>query len=115
MPKFECKRGPVTCVAGPLFIVTILVLEGASCPIEARAIDTMEIRPTAERRARLVRTFDEKPNRQAAEVPSRATHNARSHYRPEPLLAMLIALALYAAALSRGAGLKLSRVAARIR
>ena len=111
MPKLEHKRGPITCVAGPLFVVTILVLEGASCSVEARAVDTMEIRPTAERRARLLRTFDEKPERQTA---SRATHNARSNYRPEPLLAMLIALAL-SAALARGASLRLSRVATRIR
>ena len=115
MPKLERKRGPLAYAAGPLFIVAILVMEGASCPVEARAIDTMEFRPTTERRARLVRTFDEKPERQAAEAPSRATHNARPHYRPEPLLAMLIALALSAAALSRGAGLRLSRVAAHIR
>jgi hypothetical protein len=115
MPKLERKRGPLAYTAGPLFIVAILVLESASCPLEARAIDTMEFRPTAERRARLVRTFDEKPERQAAEGPSRATHNARPRYHPEPLLAMLIALALSAAALARGAGLRLSRVAARIR
>jgi hypothetical protein len=115
MPKLERKRGPLAYAAGLLFLVSVLVLESASCPIEAHAADTMEFRPTTERRARLVRTFDEKPERQAAEAPSRASHNARSHYRPEPLLAMLIALALSAAALARGASLRLSRVATRIR
>jgi hypothetical protein len=115
MPKLEHKRGPMAYAAGPLFVVAILVLEGASCSVEAHAVDTMEFRPTPERRARLVRTFDEKPERQTAEAPSRATHTTRSHYRPEPLLAMLVALALSAAALARGAGLRLSRAVTRVR
>lgn len=116
MPKFERKRGLVACAAGPLLVVAALALDCASgARVEARAVDTIEFRPTAERRARLVRTFDEKPERQAAEAPSRAAHNVQPLYRPEPLLAMLIALALSAAALARGAGLRLSRIAGRIR
>jgi hypothetical protein len=115
MPKLERKRGPLAYAAGLLFLVATIVLECASGPIEARVIDTMEFRPTPERRARLVRTFDEKPERQAAEAHSRATHTTRSHYRPELLSAMLIALALSAAVLARGAGLRLSRAITRVR
>jgi hypothetical protein len=115
MPKFERQRGLVAYVAGPVFIATALALDCASGPVEARAVDTIEFRPTAERRAQLVRTFDEKPERQTAETPSRETHYAQSPHRSKPLPAMLIALALSAAALARGAGLRLSRIATRIR
>jgi hypothetical protein len=118
MPRKERRRGPVAYVTGPLlFAAAVLALGGASRPIEARAIDTIELRPAAERRARLVRTFDGEPVRQPVEAPSRDAQTARAPHRSEPLLtATLLMLALSAAAyLASGAGLRLSRIAGRIR
>lgn len=115
MPKVERKRGPVAYVAGPLFIVAALMMDVASNSAAARAIDPAGLRPAIERRARLVRTFEEEPAHQTAEASSRAFRAEAALHRPAPLLAALLALALTAAALAHSAGLRLGRIATRIR
>jgi hypothetical protein len=45
MPKKERRRGPVAYVAGPLVLAAALAFESAAHPVEARAVDTMDIRP----------------------------------------------------------------------
>jgi hypothetical protein len=108
-------RGPVAYVAGPLVFAAALALESASFPAMARAMDAAPIRPAAERRARLVHTFEKEPARRGAEEASRTVINRSAEHRARSLWAELLALALSAVALARGASLRLGRAARGIR
>jgi hypothetical protein len=107
--------GSAVHAAGPLLFAAALTLEGASFPAKAQSMELAQPRPTAERRARLVRTFEREPESRGAEERVRSVIADPTAQRTQSLWAALLVLALSAAALARGARLRLGRAARSIR
>jgi hypothetical protein len=103
--------GSAVHAAGPLLFAAALTLGGASFPAKSQTMELTQTRPTAERRARLVRTLEREPERRSAEDASRVMIADPVAQHTRSLWAVLLASVLFAVALARGAALRLGRAA----